>query len=113
MYSINHFEFFIDMSKSKYIKVELKDGTKHILLAANEAFYKKQGAKITEPTQKEIEAAFPNERVATPFEEKMVPGIVAEKIKVSAETDKATEPPAETGVEIEAEEAKTPKKKNK
>lgn len=47
------------MAKGKYIKVELKSGKKHILLAANEAFYKKQGAKISEPTQSEIEKAFP------------------------------------------------------
>lgn len=47
------------MAKGEYIKVELKDGTKHVVLAANEAFYKKQGAKISEPTQKEIEVAFP------------------------------------------------------
>ncbi|RNC66470.1 hypothetical protein [Proteiniphilum sp. X52] len=46
------------MAKGKYIKVELKDGTKHVLLASNEAFYKKQGAKISEPTQKEIDAVF-------------------------------------------------------
>lgn len=49
------------MAKGKYIKVELKDGTKHVILASNEAFYKKQGAKISEPTQKEIEAAFGKE----------------------------------------------------
>ncbi|WP_418894226.1 hypothetical protein [Limibacterium fermenti] len=50
------------MEKGKYIKVTLKDGTKHVILSSNEAFYKKTGVKISVPTQAEIEKAFPEER---------------------------------------------------
>lgn len=50
------------MAKGKYIKVTLKNNTEHVVLAANESFYKAQGAEISEPTKAEIEAAFPIEK---------------------------------------------------
>jgi hypothetical protein len=49
------------MSKN-YIKVTEKDKKPVIVLIANKAFYEKRGARIEEPTQKEIEAFFPEER---------------------------------------------------
>jgi DNA helicase TIP49 (TBP-interacting protein) len=45
------------MSK-KYIKVTEKDKSSVIVLASNEGFYKSRGAKIEEPTKKEIEKFF-------------------------------------------------------
>lgn len=50
------------MAKGKYIKVTLHDKTEHVVLAANEAFYKKQGTKVSEPTTEEIYTAFPEEK---------------------------------------------------
>jgi hypothetical protein len=46
----------------KYIKITEKDKKPIIILVANKAFYEKRGARIEEPTQKEIEAFFPEER---------------------------------------------------
>lgn len=51
------------MSQSKYIKVTPK-GEKEgrVVLASLKSFFVSQGAKIEQPTQEEIEAAFPEER---------------------------------------------------
>ena len=45
-----------------YIKVTEKDKKPVVVLVANRAFYEKRGAKIEEPTKKEIEEFFPEER---------------------------------------------------
>ena len=51
------------MSQSKYIKVTPK-GEKEgrVVLASLKSFFVSQGAKVEQPTQEEIEAAFPEER---------------------------------------------------
>lgn len=51
------------MSQSKYIKVTPK-GEKEgrVVLASLKSFFVSQGAKIEQPTQEEIEDAFPEER---------------------------------------------------
>jgi hypothetical protein len=47
---------------SKYIKVTEKDKSPVVVLSANRAFFASRGFKIEEPTQKEIEAFFPEEK---------------------------------------------------
>jgi DNA repair exonuclease SbcCD ATPase subunit len=47
---------------SKYIKVTEKDKPPVVVLAANRAFFTSRGAKIEEPTKKEIESFFPEEK---------------------------------------------------
>lgn len=49
------------MNTKKYIKVTTKGGANYILLAGNEDFYRSQGATISQPTEAEILAAFPEE----------------------------------------------------
>lgn len=53
------------MSNKKYIKVTPKGETEgRVVLASLKQFFISQRAKIEEPTQEEIEAAFPEERAA-------------------------------------------------
>ena len=46
--------------RANYIKVVLNGKKPFVALASNKSFFMSRGAKIEEPTEKEIIAAFPN-----------------------------------------------------
>ena len=96
------------MSQSKYIKVTPKGGKEgRVVLASLKSFFVSQGAKIEEPTPKEIAAEFPEERktivVGAPAQpQPAVNATIAEQkvtIEKQAETIKALEEELKTAKE--------------
>jgi predicted PhzF superfamily epimerase YddE/YHI9 len=88
---------------SKYIKVTEKDKRPIVVLSANKAFFMRLNAKIEEPTKKEIEAFFPEERSDFPGKATL-PHAESKAVKEELEAVKAIYAETkQTLIEVQAE----------
>ncbi|PXV61176.1 hypothetical protein CLV62_1259 [Dysgonomonas alginatilytica] len=66
IFVMNFYKQITAMAKSKYIKVTDEKGKSSVVLGINEAFYRSQKYKISEPTKEEIQEYFPSVRDIAP-----------------------------------------------